>query len=84
VARTFLLTIGHVKTGIELTFGNFRAWILASPDRSVELRSSRSSSSSTDAGRRSALLYLLLIYNCERSEPADRGFEKALAAVNGR
>jgi hypothetical protein len=30
------------------------------------------------------VLYLLLIYNCERPEPADPGFEEALAAVNGR
>ncbi|VVJ17917.1 Uncharacterised protein [Amycolatopsis camponoti] len=25
MARTFLLTIGNVKAGTELTFGNFRA-----------------------------------------------------------
>ena len=28
------------------------------------------------------MLYMLLIYNCERPEPADPGFEDALAAVN--
>lgn len=28
------------------------------------------------------MLYLLLIYNCERPEPADPGFAEALTAVN--
>ena len=28
------------------------------------------------------MLYMLLIYNCERPEPGDPGFEEALAAVN--